>query len=121
MLIVITQRKLPWQSTLQASVTLSLVNPVLWYLIDRSRPGFALSAIAGVAGTLTLAQLNPDLVPPPVVQHPHEMVTDVPAAGLTVSPFLSQEFLGAWTWVASVLFCSCICFGNIGRKLTPEQ
>ena len=31
-------RKLPWQSTLQLSVTLALANPAIWFLIDRARP-----------------------------------------------------------------------------------
>ncbi len=44
------QRKLPWQSTLQVSLTLALANPVLWYLIDRSKPGFLLSAVVGLTG-----------------------------------------------------------------------
>ncbi|KAE8440541.1 hypothetical protein EG329_007258, partial [Mollisiaceae sp. DMI_Dod_QoI] len=58
-------RKLPWATPLQASLTLFLVNPVLWYLIDRSAPGFILSASVGAVGTSLLLASNPDMMPSP--------------------------------------------------------
>jgi len=30
---------------------------------------------------------------------------------------ISYENLAVVTWVGSVLFCSCVCFGSIGRRL----
>lgn len=30
---------------------------------------------------------------------------------------ISYEELAVVTWVGSVLFCSCVCFGSIGRRL----
>lgn len=30
---------------------------------------------------------------------------------------ISNESIGIGTWIASVLFCSSVCFGNIGRRL----
>lgn len=30
---------------------------------------------------------------------------------------ITQEGVALRTWVASVLFCACVCFGNIGRQL----
>lgn len=30
---------------------------------------------------------------------------------------ITQESLAVRTWVASVIFCACVCFGNIGRQL----
>lgn len=30
---------------------------------------------------------------------------------------VSYETLAVVTWVGSVLFCSCVCFGSIGRRL----
>jgi hypothetical protein len=30
---------------------------------------------------------------------------------------ISQESIAVRTWVASVIFCACMCFGNIGRQL----
>ncbi|EEH19174.2 hypothetical protein PABG_01493 [Paracoccidioides brasiliensis Pb03] len=60
-------RKLPWQSTLQVSLTLALVNPFLWYLIDRSKPGFMLSTAVGLVGMVALLGINSDVVPAPGV------------------------------------------------------
>ena len=138
-MLTILQRKTPWQSTLQVSLTLALVNPVLWYLLDRSKPGFILSTIVGLIGTAILLGINPDVVPSPAphvtypslsssisrafsrtaYSHATGSITnnsalgpDGPFAGLT-----SNESIGVATWIASVLFCSSICFGNIGRKL----
>ncbi|GME51837.1 INSIG domain-containing protein [Neofusicoccum parvum] len=51
-------RKLQWQSTLQISLTLALVNPALWYLLDRSKPGFTLSMLVGLTGTAVLLLLG---------------------------------------------------------------
>jgi len=30
---------------------------------------------------------------------------------------VSYDNLAVVTWVGSVLFCSCVCFGSIGRRL----
>ena len=30
---------------------------------------------------------------------------------------LTQEGIAVTTWISSVLFCACVCFGNIGRQL----
>ena len=30
---------------------------------------------------------------------------------------VSRESLEGGIWILSVLFCSCVCFGNIGRRL----
>lgn len=30
---------------------------------------------------------------------------------------VSYNTLAVVTWVGSVLFCSCVCFGSIGRRL----
>jgi len=116
-------RKLPWASTLQASLTLFLVNPVLWYLVDRSKPGFLLSAFVGATGTALLLASNPDMMPSPA------------AAGMpksnknSTSKYLGslggelglggvrRETIEGGIWILSVLFCSCVCFGNIGRRL----
>jgi Insulin-induced protein (INSIG) len=96
----IHQRRLPWQSTLQVSLTLALANPVLWYLLDRSMPGLAFSSAVGVVGTAALLLVNPDFVPVPAI---HQAV--------------ASEQIGVYTWLASILFCTSLCFGAIGRKL----
>lgn len=111
-------RRLPWASTLQVSITLALVNPVLWYLFDRSKPGFVLSTIVGVAGTFIALGVNPDIVPSPATSS-HEVITQHLSHD-NVNPLdgvVSVERVGVGTWIASVLFCSSLCFGNIGRRL----
>lgn len=111
-------RKLPWQSTLQVSLTLALVNPVLWYLVDRSKPGFVLSMLVGFAGTAVAFCINPDIVPSPAMPSPMASMNSLPYdQGLTPTGFISNESIGVGTWIASVLFCSSVCFGNIGRRL----
>ena len=105
------KRKLPWQSTLQVSLTLALVNPVLWYVIDRSITGFISSAVVGIAGTFVLLDINPDIV----------AFTNAKGHIEGLDSFISQETIGVWTWIASVLFCSCVCFGNIGRRLALNK
>jgi len=98
--IAFAVRRLPWQSTLQVSLTLALANPVLWYLLDRSMPGLAFSSAVGVVGTAALLLVNPDFVPVPAI---HQAV--------------ASEQIGVYTWLASILFCTSLCFGAIGRKL----
>lgn len=129
------QRKLPWQSTLQVSLTLALVNPVLWYLIDRSKPGLLLSALVGIAGTTVLLGINPDMVPAPAAVAAAASASPLDGFGGMGSTgfvgmgeggvgyeewWVGSESIGVWTWVASVLFCSSVCFGNIGRRLAAE-
>ncbi|KAI0378736.1 insulin-induced protein-domain-containing protein [Hypomontagnella monticulosa] len=129
-------RKLPWDSTLQVSLTLALVNPVLWFLIDRSIPGFLLSVAVGLAGSSVLMGLKPDMMPTPA-----NPAAPSPAFGpygeqygnattaferqqqlLSIAGFsVSQETLATGIWLLSVLFCCCVCFGNIGRWLALNR
>jgi len=95
-----SQRKVPWQSTLQVSLTLAVANPVLWYLIDRSKPGFALSLFVSVGGTFLSLLINPQFVPVPEIYHEQ-----------------TSEKVGVFLWLASILFCASLCFGAIGRRL----
>ncbi|KAI1409535.1 insulin-induced protein-domain-containing protein [Hypoxylon sp. FL1857] len=135
-------RKLPWDSTMQVSLTLALANPVLWFLIDRSMAGFLLSFSVGLAGTAVLLGLKPDMVPTPANPSAstfagysgHLLNVTVPAAGdlglhqqqqesvLSLGGLmLTQEMLATWIWVWSVLFCCCVCVGNIGRWLALNR
>ena len=108
---------------------------MLWYLIDRSKPGFVLSTIVGLTGTAVLLGVNPSMVPQPAMQSPNASLKATASAGTTVSrgveslgahglnfgsSTLSLESIGVGTWIASVLFCSSVCFGNIGRKLAGK-
>jgi len=112
-------RKLPWQSTLQVSLTLALVNPVLWYIIDRSKPGFLLSTIIGITGTAVLAASNSELVPQPATSPAANITPEAHVGGGRGEGgiWVRSESVAVWTWIASVLFCSCVCFGNVGRML----
>ena len=112
--IAFAVRKLPWQSTLQVSLTLALANPVLWYLIDRSKAGFAFSSAVGVVGTMILLLVSPDMVPLPstVGLAPGVKHVTAPFDGMPLS-----ESVGVFTWMASILFCTSVCFGAIGRKV----
>ncbi|XXH04407.1 hypothetical protein Hte_010821 [Hypoxylon texense] len=142
-------RKLPWDSTLQVSLTLALANPVLWFLLDRSMPGFLLSATVGIAGSAVLMGLQPDMVPTPTnpsgpaftgygwEQH-SSLVINTTAGGSGSGSDLShqqqkefalfggrlavgQEAVATGIWMMSVLFCCCVCFGNIGRWLALNR
>lgn len=111
------QRRLPWQSTLQVSLTLALVNPVLWYLVDRSKAGFLISTVVGLTGTAVLSAVSPDIVPSPAIVTPLGGSVPNSISGMAPQGLVSPESIAVWTWIASVLFCSCVCFGNIGRRL----
>ncbi|KAI0880814.1 insulin-induced protein-domain-containing protein [Annulohypoxylon maeteangense] len=132
-------RKLPWDSTLQVSITLALANPVLWFLIDRSMPGFLLSATVGIAGAMVLLGLKPDMVPTPTnpsasifpgydtqydntssgfaQQQQQRSQEFISFGGVTVT----QEEFGTVIFMMSILFCCCVCFGNIGRWIALNR
>lgn len=118
-------RKLPWQSTLQLSLTLALANPAIWYIIDRSPPGFLLSTLVSLAGTAVTLGIFPALVPSPSPEqwngHSLNGTAAAPASDELVLGVFSQESVGTATWIASVLFVSSVCFGNIGRRLASEK
>ncbi|KAI4918359.1 hypothetical protein J4E90_002743 [Alternaria incomplexa] len=124
-------RRLPWQSTLQLTLTLALVNPALWYILDRSKPGLSVSLTVTSILTSFIFLSNPDVLPSPslpattnATQVPsmgsHTHAKGRPAPVVTPELFagmISYENLAVVTWVGSVLFCSCVCFGSIGRRL----
>ncbi|KAK6343991.1 hypothetical protein TWF696_007642 [Orbilia brochopaga] len=109
-------RKLPWQSTLQASLTLAFVNPVLWYLLDRTRTGFWLSSFVAIFGSMFLIGINPDFVAIP--SDDGVGLVDKLRMAAASGDGLQMQVVGATTWIASVLYVSCLCFGNLGRRLS---
>ncbi|KAF2474690.1 uncharacterized protein BDR25DRAFT_280151 [Lindgomyces ingoldianus] len=118
-------RRLPWQSTLQLTLTLALVNPALWYILDRSKPGLSFSLIVTSLLTSFIFLSNPDVLPSPALPATTNS-THLPsgAQGIQEELFagvVSYESLAVVTWVGSVLFCSCVCFGNIGRRLAVQD
>ncbi|KAF4123198.1 Insulin-induced protein (INSIG) [Geosmithia morbida] len=141
--IVFAIRRLAWDSTLQVAFTLASVNPLLWWLIDRSAVGLVLSAAVGVVGSVVLLGTDPDMMPVPSASLDvlrggdgrigatgnHSAGTAAAAAaaaarGVDAFPLaaiVSQETVEAGAWMLSVLFCSSLCFGNIGRRLAWDK
>ena len=114
------QRRLPWESTTQASLTLALVNPVLWYLIDRTTTGFVLSTTVGLAGMGVVLGLKPELVPASTGMSLRTSFLNGTGLEHLLGPDIgfTQESIAVGTWIASVIFCACVCFGNVGRQLS---
>jgi hypothetical protein len=118
------KRRLPWQSTLQLTLTLALVNPALWYILDRSKPGLSCSLIVTSILTSFIFLSDPDVLPSPSLPAMNN-ATQTPASNSAPESFKGELFAGivsydnlaVVTWVGSVLFCSCVCFGSIGRRL----
>ncbi|KAJ5666101.1 uncharacterized protein N7477_008549 [Penicillium maclennaniae] len=115
--IAFAMRRLPWESTTQASLTLALANPVLWYLIDRTWTGFALFAVVGIAGMSAVLGLKPQLIPASTGPSVGSAFLNGTGWENTMGAGITQESMAVRTWVASVIFCACVCFGNIGRQL----
>ncbi|CAK7227879.1 hypothetical protein SBRCBS47491_006718 [Sporothrix bragantina] len=134
--VAFAMRKLPWTSTMQASLTLALANPFLWYLLDRSKSGLLLAAAFGFVGSGALMALNLDLMPNPGMHHGpyhagytgmggsfggnaafHQNDSSREAAYGSMDSSTPAVTAETAVWMLSVLFCSCVCFGNIGRRL----
>jgi hypothetical protein len=129
-MLIFSKRRLPWQSTLQLTLTLALVNPALWYILDRSKPGLSCSLIVTSILTSFIFLSNPDVLPSPSLPSMNN-ATQSPASSSSHSSrpasehirselfagVVSYDNLAVVTWVGSVLFCSCVCFGSIGRRL----
>lgn len=105
-----------------------MVNPFLWYLIDRSKPGFLLSTVVGLAGSAILMGLKPDIMPMPMPANHSSFGTFAgnTSSSLLDSPMMlgglaSQRTVETGIWILSILFCCCVCFGNIGRRLALNQ
>lgn len=73
-----------------------------------------LSTAVGLLGMVTLLGINPDVVQGLTVNAAESAAA---GNGSGILSFASQESIAVGTWIASVLFCSCVCFGNIGRRL----
>jgi hypothetical protein len=96
-------------------------------LVDRSKPGFILSTGIGLTGTALLLASNPDMMPSPASHasrntsiHHTQILSDL-SDTWGVSAVVSRETVEGAVWIWSVLFCSCVCFGNIGRMLALSR
>ncbi|KAI3337141.1 hypothetical protein HD806DRAFT_28860 [Xylariaceae sp. AK1471] len=128
-------RKLPWDSTLQVSLSLGLVNPALWFIIDRSMPGFVVSSAVGLAGSALLTGLQPDMVPVPAMLsssaygglygtgaiHSNGSTRYADAQPMLLGGLASQQTIAMGIWTVNVLFCCCVVFGNVGRWLAVNK
>ena len=118
--IALAIRKTSWASTLQLSLTLACTNPALWWLIDRSMPGFLVSTAVATGGTMVLLLTNPSVLPAPATRLPTHNVKRMgqkPPSPELVLGLWDENVVGSVTWIASVLFVSAVCFGNVGRRL----
>lgn len=62
---------------------------------------------------------NPEIMPTPARQLARNMTADAGSDDLLMlGGFATQQTVETGVWMLSVLFCSCVCFGNIGRRLT---
>jgi len=46
-----------------------------------------------------------------------EILGDLNVMGVDLGGYINRETIEGAIWILSVLFCSCVCFGNIGRRL----
>ncbi|KAM0472677.1 hypothetical protein ACHAPX_008638 [Trichoderma viride] len=118
-------RRLAWSSSMQLSVAVALASFVLWWLIDRSISALILSAGVGLAGSILVWGVNPDMIPAPAAQNISSNGIPSMASYMDLATALnsiaSQETIEASIWMVSVLFCTCLCFGNIGRRLARSK
>lgn len=109
---------MPWESATQESLTLALVNPFLWYIIDRTQTGFWLSTVVALVGMVLTLSLHPELIP----------ASSSAGLGLrnwrleyNIQGGISQDATAVAVWLASIFYSACVCFGNIGRQLTSNN
>ncbi|KAF2749367.1 hypothetical protein M011DRAFT_456850 [Sporormia fimetaria CBS 119925] len=119
-------RRCPWESTLQLTLTLALVNPALWYILDRTRNGGLFALISTSILTSIIFLSNPEVLPSPALSAANANATSSLSSSSKVDTSVGEkrfagvigyEHLATATWVGSVIFCSCVCFGGIGRRL----
>lgn len=101
---------------------MALANVFLWWLIDRTMAALVVSTVVGAAGTVFLLSVSPDVIRVPstafITQSHNVSPTEPPSEPATLlGGIASPETVEAGIWILSVLFCTCLCFGNIGRRL----
>ncbi|EHK17046.1 uncharacterized protein TRIVIDRAFT_117849, partial [Trichoderma virens Gv29-8] len=118
-------RRLSWTSSSQVSLAVALANLFLWWLIDRTMPALVVSTVVGLVGTLFLLSVSPDMIraPSTTFMQTNSSFYAQPHAepAMMLGGIASQETVEAGIWILSVLFCTCLCFGNIGRRLAKSK
>jgi hypothetical protein len=84
-------------------------------MLDRSKPGLLLSTTVGLLGTTGFLMLNWHSARTPPDAVPRFNSTSEGAGGF-VDAYRNGKVESA-VWIMSVLFCSVLCFGHIGRRL----
>ncbi|KOS18736.1 Insulin-induced protein [Escovopsis weberi] len=122
--IVYAFRHLIWTSSIQFSVALAVINPIFWWAVDRSKTGFIFSASAALIGSIFLLGSDLKVVPsPPTISTAilRNTTTNGVDFYLTLGGRASLEAAEEAIWMLSVLFCSSVCFGNVGRVLAADH
>ena len=68
--------------------------------------------------------MNPEIIPTPAVPSARVSTTGSSFDHLLQDGLINNANVGVIAWIASVLFCSTVCFGNVGRRLAlghPEK
>lgn len=74
--------------------------------------------VFGLMGTAMCLGVNPEMVPSPTpAPFPNANAANMSYHHAGYDGLISVESIGVSTWIASVLFCSSVCFGNIGRRV----
>lgn len=60
--------------------------------------------------------LRPELVPSPPDSMASSALNETKGE-YVLATGITQDGIAVRTWISSVLFCACVCFGNIGRQL----
>lgn len=99
-------RHVDWESTSQASLAFSFLNPCVWLLLDSTIAGFISCTIfAFVATTLVLVfDRSEHMNDLSQILDYHKLLTD-------------KDQLASMLFIASFFFCSLIIYGKLGRFL----
>ena len=68
-----------------------------------------------------LLSLNPEMMPSPASSIYMASSNSTYLENEVFGGFVAKETVECGTWIISVLFCSCVCFGNIGRRLALKK
>jgi hypothetical protein len=68
-----------------------------------------------------LLSLSPEMMPSPASLTHMASSNATYIANEVFGGYVAKETVECGTWIISVLFCSCVCFGNIGRRLALKK
>jgi len=97
--LVLASAKFPFENNWEMSCTLMFMAFLVWWIGDRSRVGFAMSAWSTVVGTLCVQGM----------------------AHLGFYSYKDADFAGVRSWLPALLFAGCATCGSLGRQLAATQ